>query len=98
MTESGVTPAHEPSSRAGPSGTSSSRAHSARADSSRQEAWRDGSQGWNALSYLIGGALLGAGAGSLAVTVTGFATLFAAGVLGGLVLAGYVIWVRYAQA
>jgi hypothetical protein len=68
-----------------------------RTQSAREDAWREGSQGWNALSYLVGGALLGTVAGSLAVKVTGFTTFFPASVLLGLALAGYVIWVRYAR-
>lgn len=108
MAEHGSPPAREPSqgaksSRPVPTRAESSRAKSLSARSSgveaaREGAWREGSQGWNALSYLIGGALLGTGAGSLAVKVTGFTTFFPAGVLLGLALAGYVIWVRYAQA
>lgn len=62
------------------------------------EAWREESQGWNALSYLLGGALLGTGVGYLAARVTGFTLFMPAFVLGGLALAGYVIWVRYARA
>ncbi|PID55201.1 MAG: hypothetical protein CSA58_03160 [Micrococcales bacterium] len=59
--------------------------------------WQEQAQGWNALSYLLAGALLGAVLGVVAANVTGFTLILPVVVLSCLALSGYVIWVRYAR-
>lgn len=63
----------------------------------RPEDWKSEGQAWNALSYVMSGAILGVLIGLGLRALTGQEFLLPVGILSGLALAGYVVWVRYAR-
>lgn len=63
----------------------------------RPEDWKSEGQAWNALSYVMSGAILGVLLGLGLRALTGQEFLVPIGILAGLALAGYVVWVRYAR-
>lgn len=63
----------------------------------RPEDWKSEGQAWNALSYVFSGAILGVLIGFGLRAVSGWEFMVPIGILVGLALAGYVVWVRYAR-
>ena len=62
-----------------------------------QQGTRPHAVGWNALSYMLSGLLLGVGVGWLLSRWLGTDLMMLVGLLGGISLSMYVIWVRYVR-
>ena len=61
----------------------------------RVDSWRTSDQGYNVLAYLLAGPLLYGGLGWVADHFLGTVFLLPVGIVGGMGLAVYTVWLRY---